>query len=259
MESQTECKALYKMSCLLFYISTCFDRFRSLSSYMVSGVPFPGRSRPMSCWLTQTGSRPITFLWLWPATDREQTTLPTRAGNKIWRWTDSAPCMVQLFARWTQLIDIHYTTHIHTHTRLTALCPRLPGWAGTRKVKPIWILLKQQTVSGSGISWAMCKSAPHSRQITMPAPHHSVFYRPDALHAAQPTASKHWRHKHWRHSLQFTINKIVYKIFGAMSKNLYIEISAHFGIESVENLVANRRNRFINRYGEKDDLCQMLR
>ena len=26
---------------------------------------------------------------------------------------------------------------------------------------------------------------------TMPAPHHSVFYRPDALPAAQPTASKH--------------------------------------------------------------------
>jgi len=28
--------------------------------------------------------------------------------------------------------------------------------------------------------------------ITMPAPHHSVFYRPDALPAAQPTVSKHW-------------------------------------------------------------------
>ena len=26
-------------------------------------------------------------------------------------------------------------------------------------------------------------------------PHHSVFYRPDALPAAQPTASKHWRHR----------------------------------------------------------------
>ena len=26
-----------------------------------------------------------------------------------------------------------------------------------------------------------------------PAPHHSVFYWPDALPAAQPTASKHWR------------------------------------------------------------------
>jgi len=40
---------------------------------------------------------------------------------------------------------------------------------------PIWILLKQETVSGSGISWAICKSAPRSRQITMPAPYHSVF------------------------------------------------------------------------------------
>ena len=61
------------------------------------------------------------------------------------------------------------------HTRLTALRPGLPRWASTRKVKPTWILLKQGTVSGSGISWAICKSAPHSRQITTPAPHHSVF------------------------------------------------------------------------------------
>ena len=30
-------------------------------------------------------------------------------------------------------------------------------------------------MSGSGISWAVCKSAPRSRLITMPAPHHSVF------------------------------------------------------------------------------------
>jgi len=30
-------------------------------------------------------------------------------------------------------------------------------------------------VSGSGINWATCKSAPSSRQITTPAPYHSVF------------------------------------------------------------------------------------
>jgi len=30
----------------------------------------------------------------------------------------------------------------------------------------------------------ICKSAPRSRQITTPAPHHSVFYGPDALPAA---------------------------------------------------------------------------
>ena len=39
----------------------------------------------------------------------------------------------------------------------------------------------------------ICKAAPCSRQITMPAPHRSVFYRPDALPATQPTVSKHWR------------------------------------------------------------------
>jgi len=64
----------------------------------------------------------------------------------------------------------------NTHTHLTAPCPGLPGWAGNRKVKPIWILLKQETVSGSDINWAICKSAPGSRQITMPAPHHSCFF-----------------------------------------------------------------------------------
>ena len=82
-------------------------------------------------------------------------------------------------------------THTHSHTRLMALFPGLPGSAGTRKAKPIWILLKQETVSGSGISWAICKSAPCSRQITTPAPHRSDFYRLDALPAAQPTASEH--------------------------------------------------------------------
>ena len=88
---------------------------------------------------------------------------------------------------------IETTVHKNNNNHLTASFPGLPGCAGTRKVKPIWILLKQKTVSGSGISWAVCKSAPCSRQITMPAPHHSVFYRPDALPDAQPTTSKHWR------------------------------------------------------------------
>ena len=66
-------------------------------------------------------------------------------------------------------------THTHTHNLTTALFLGLPGWASTRKVKQIWILLKQETVSGSGISWAICKSASRSRQITTPVPHHSSF------------------------------------------------------------------------------------
>ena len=63
----------------------------------------------------------------------------------------------------------------HTHTHLTALFPGLPGSAGTRKVKLIWISVNRKTVSGSGISWAICKSAPCSRQITTPAPYNLVF------------------------------------------------------------------------------------
>ena len=73
-------------------------------------------------------------------------------------------------------------THTHTHTH-----PFNGPFSGNTQVsryqkgKPIWILLKQEIVSGNGISWAISKSAPCSRQITMPAPHHS--------------ASKHWRQK----------------------------------------------------------------
>jgi len=88
----------------------------------------------------------------------------------------------------------YWHTHTHTHTRFNGPLSGTNRVSRYQKGKPIWILLKQETVSGSGISWAICKSAPHSRQITTPAPNHSVFYRPDALPAAQPTASEHWRH-----------------------------------------------------------------
>ena len=60
---------------------------------------------------------------------------------------------------------------MHTHTRLTALFLGLHGWAGTRKVKPIWILLKQETVSGSGISWAhmqVCTSLQTDNHASTP-------------------------------------------------------------------------------------------
>ena len=88
----------------------------------------------------------------------------------------------------TAFINSVYELH-HTRTHLTALFPGLPGWAGTRKVKPIWILLKQETVSGSGISWAICKSASRSRQPCGEHPTTQVLYKSDALPAAQPTAS----------------------------------------------------------------------
>jgi len=44
--------------------------------------------------------------------------------------------------------------------------------------------------------------APYSRQITMPAPHHSIFYKPDVLPNAQPTVSRHWRQKQTSNEVQ---------------------------------------------------------
>jgi len=82
-----------------------------------------------------------------------------------------------LFIHWCTDCDcfLYIDLHTHTHNRITALFPGQPRWADTTKVKPIWILLKQETVHGNGIHWAICKSAPCSRQITTPAPHRSVF------------------------------------------------------------------------------------
>jgi len=52
---------------------------------------------------------------------------------------------------------------------------------------------EEETVSGSGISWAMqvctlLQTGSHTSTSPL-----SFFYTPDALPAAQSTASKHWR------------------------------------------------------------------
>jgi len=44
-------------------------------------------------------------------------------------------------------------------------------WAGTKKVSPIWIILKQETVSGSGISWTtmhICNSLQTDKHTNTP-------------------------------------------------------------------------------------------
>ena len=130
----------------------------------------------------------FSALWLWYL---HSTNTYTYLLSYIGHHTDRHWLCADYVRIGQNVAEISWLANTHTHTHLTALFPGLPGSASTRKVKPIWISLKQETVSGSGISWAICKSAPCSRQITTPAPHRSVFYRPDALPATQPTASKH--------------------------------------------------------------------
>jgi len=99
-------------------------------------------------------------------------------------------------ASWFQ----HTPTCAHTHTTILRPSSILSGTirvSQLQKGKTNLDLLEQGIVSGSGISWA----APWPRHVTMPASHHSVFCRPDALPATQPTASKHWRHSWFQHRL----------------------------------------------------------
>jgi len=98
-----------------------------------------------------------------------------------------------------RIIYIH--TYIHTFNRLFS---RTTWVSLHQKGKPFWILLKQEMMGGSGISWTICKSfTPHSRQITMPVSHHPIFYGPDALPDSQPTESEWQSYTIWINAFWF--------------------------------------------------------
>jgi len=69
-------------------------------------------------------------------------------------------------------ITTKYDHKEHTHTTVLLLVWNMSGStrvsryqkSKTKKVKTNLDLLEQEIVSGSGICWAICKSAPHSRQ-----------------------------------------------------------------------------------------------
>jgi len=56
---------------------------------------------------------------------------------------------------------IYTTTTTTTILRPLGLCPRLPGWAGTRKVKPIWIYWSKRR-------WVAVASAEHMQICISP-------------------------------------------------------------------------------------------
>jgi len=70
---------------------------------------------------------------------------------------------------------MHPRTHVHMCTYFSWPSGLCLDYQSETVPEPNWILLMQETVSGSDISWAVCKSTPRPRQTTMPAPHHSLF------------------------------------------------------------------------------------
>jgi len=77
--------------------------------------------------------------------------------------------------RWSPVIPL---PGIHTHNRFTALFSDHPG-------EPV---PEEDDVTDHP---AGCHYIQTNQCLPPPSPH--IFYRPDALPASQPTASKHWR------------------------------------------------------------------
>ena len=71
-------------------------------------------------------------------------------------------------------------------------------------------------MNGSGICWAICKSATRSRQITIPAPHQSVFYEPDALPAEEELIKRlnEWKDNVESKGMRVNMNKTKVTISG---------------------------------------------
>ena len=105
------------------------------------------------------------------------------------------------------------TTTATTVLRLSGFCLGLPGWAGTRKVKPN----QSGFPAAKDSEWQwyqlghmqICTSLQTDNYTRTPP---LSFYRLNALPATQPTASKHWRlcaiKMKTNHKRNPTINKV---------------------------------------------------
>jgi len=87
------------------------------------------------------------------------------------------PCRTPRWMNVSAIANLHHTyTDLANTTITTATILQPPGLFRDYPGEPGFTGARDTVVSGSGISWAICKSAPRPRQITMPASHHSVFF-----------------------------------------------------------------------------------
>jgi len=93
--------------------------------------------------------------------------------------------LIQLFS--------NYYYHYH-YTLLTASFPGQPGEAATKKVKPVWIQMRQEML---GFCDAVASSGPYAINVPLlQTDNHTNtsslnFYGPEAVPDAEPTVSKH--------------------------------------------------------------------
>jgi len=62
-----------------------------------------------------------------------------------------------------------------------------------------------------------------------------------------------------RQSLEFSFNRVMFKIFGALPKDVYIDICKYFGIDPIEEVITVRQRKFILRYcAAEGDVCRAI-
>jgi len=97
---------------------------------------------------------------------------------------------MSLLAAYHNFTYTYTIRNTHIHTTILLLFWNMSGTTRvsryqkgkTRKVKTNLDLLEQEIVSGSGICWAICKSATHSRQprqhpTTQHTKHNNKYYK----------------------------------------------------------------------------------
>ena len=130
----------------------------------------------------------------------------TQTHGKVINIMHPAPSIGRAEGRKTSIIQIH-TTHTHTHWR--PFNGPLSGTTRVGRYQKGRTNLDFTEARDSEWQWhqleQVCISLQTDNHVSTPP---LSFYRPDALHATQPTVSKHWRHNtRAMHTAQLTIQQ----------------------------------------------------
>jgi len=111
-----------------------------------------------------------------------------------------------MFVQWKYHTHTH-TPHTHTHTNTHTFNSPFSRTTRVSRYQKGKTNLDFTAARDSEWRWHQLghMQVCTSLQTDNVTHHHSVFYRPDALPATQPTASKHWRHSALKISLSMKI------------------------------------------------------
>ena len=84
-----------------------------------------------------------------------------------WNVPESLRVHIQVAQRTISWLATLHACSVYLYIQFNGLSSRTPWVSRREKGQPFWILMKQQMMGGSGISWAICKSfVPRSRPGT---------------------------------------------------------------------------------------------